>query len=36
MAEDGKKYLQQCLQKNICPPCRKTLSDKVGSGKFDK
>ena len=36
MAENEKNYLQECLQKNICPTCQKTLYNKVGSGKLNE
>jgi hypothetical protein len=34
MSENEEYYLQQCLQKMVCPSCQKKLTNKVGSGRF--
>lgn len=34
MAENEESYLSQCRQENLCPACRKPLTNKVGSGRF--
>lgn len=34
MANKEDEYLRQCLEQNICPACRQTLTNKIGSGQF--
>ncbi len=33
MAESEEGYLRQCLEKNICPACQRTITEKFGSGQ---